>query len=324
MTRDVDNASMGRRGSITVQNVSVRYLVLLAVVVSLAFSLDLAATPIDSCPSFVQSSVSVSISAIALHEISGLVASRTQSGILWVHNDSGDQGRVYAVNLQGQLLAEVTLLDARGVVVESFDCEDIALAPADGDGDVLYLADIGDNAGIRETICVYRFPEPIIDRSGVGVPAHLTVECESIEATYPDGPRDAETLLVDPLTGDILVISKDYIRARAYRLPVDLDGVPIMDFLLELSWGFITGGDISPDGTRILLRGYWHAQLWERTSSDHWWAALASLGCSIPLAPEPQGEAIGFSFDGDDYFTISEGNEPALNTFHGGPSDISH
>ncbi|MCK5827663.1 hypothetical protein KAH43_03975 [Candidatus Bipolaricaulota bacterium] len=290
-----------------------------AVGIILGLMLAVFADELNQCPAYESASRIATIADIQLSEISGLVASRSQPGILWLHNDSGDEAAVYAIDVQGRTVAEVRLIG-----IEAVDCEDIAFGPGPSEGDYLYLADIGDNGAARETIRVYRFPEPQIEIREDGQMAQMSVECDVIEAAYPDAPRDAETLLVDPITGDIIIVSKDFIRARVYRLPAALDGVGTLEFLTEVPWGFMTGGDISPGGASILLRGYWHAEIWARSPVGDWWAALASPGCPMPLALEPQGEAIGFSIDEDGYFTISEGVQPPLylyRTVIGGSSD---
>jgi len=269
-----------------------------------------------ACPTYQRVSDVAVILDSRLSEISGLAASRTQPGLLWVHNDSGDQAGVYAIDQQGRTVADVRLIG-----VEAFDCEDIALGPGPDGSDCLYLADSGDNAAAREAIRIYRFHEPRIEIRDDGQISQLFVEYDVIEAVYPDGPRDAETLLIDPISGDIVIISKDFIRARAYRISPAIDGVATLEFLTEVPWGFMTGGDISPDGASILLRGYWHAEIWPRsTEGDEWWGTLAELGCAVPLAQELQGEAIGFSADGRGYFSISEGIQPSLHFYRILPS----
>jgi hypothetical protein len=272
----------------------------------------------SSCPETERAPDSRSIPDEALFEISGLVASRSQPGILWVHNDSGDGAVVYAIDLEGQLLAKVQLLGSDGSEIEAVDCEDIALGPGPSDSDFLFLGDIGDNARSRDTIRIYRFSEPQINVGPSGHVVQMTAECDVIEMIYPDEPRDAETLLVDPITADIVIVSKDFIRARAYRVPNRVDGTATLEFLVELSWGFMTGGDISPDGSSILLRGYWNAEIWTRsTEGNDWWTTLAKSGCTVSLAAheEPQGEAIGFSADGTGYFSVSEGIQPSLHFY---------
>ena len=55
-------------------------------------------------------------------ELSGLVLSRSQPGVLWAHNDSGDRARVFALRPNGSVLAD---LDVPGA--EAVDWEDIAI-----------------------------------------------------------------------------------------------------------------------------------------------------------------------------------------------------
>jgi hypothetical protein len=265
---------------------------------------------VTPCPTYERASDDAVIVDERLIEISGVAASRAQPGVLWVHNDSGDDAVVYAIDVQGRTVAEV-VLDG----VTAIDCEDIALGPGPDDGDHLYLGDIGDNGRNRETIRIYRFLEPHVQLREDGCVVRITVVPEVIEVTYPDGPRDAETLLVDPVTGDVVVISKDPFRARVYRVPLIGDSAATMEFLVELPWGLITGGDISSEGSAILLRAYWNAQIWPRPNAGEWWKALFSSGCPVPLAMEPQGEAISFTADGAGYLTISEGRQPTLHLY---------
>ena len=119
------------------------------------------------------------------------------------------------------------------------------------------------------------------------------------------------------------MISKDFIQARAYRMLEVVGAISTMEFIAELPWGFMTGGDMSPDGSNILLRGYWNAEMWPRSADEDWWAELVSIGCGVPLAQEPQGEAIGFSAGGVGYFTISEGFPSTLYDYRAAPSKES-
>ena len=44
------------------------------------------------------------IEANRINEVSGIVASRKNKGVLWVHNDSGDPSILYAIKHNGELL----------------------------------------------------------------------------------------------------------------------------------------------------------------------------------------------------------------------------
>ena len=134
-------------------------------------------------------------------ESSGLAASHRHPGVYWTHNDSGDGPYVYAVDgSTGRTLAKVTL---RGV--NARDCEAISVGP---DGDV-YLGDIGDNlGGTWPEVWIYRFPEPSVLRDE-------TVDATRYTVRYEGGPRDAESLMVEPRTGRVYIASKATGRRRA-------------------------------------------------------------------------------------------------------------
>src|SRR5689334_9017693 len=139
----------------------------------------------------------------ALTETSGIHTGVRNPGIGWVHNGSGETARVFALDGTGALRGTYSLTGATAV-----DWEDIAVvAGATPGSGTIYAGDIGDNALARSEIQVYRVAEPAVPTSGPAVTTALS-GVETLHLTYPDGPHDAETLLVDPATGDILVITK--------------------------------------------------------------------------------------------------------------------
>ena len=84
------------------------------------------------------------ISSSWLNETSGIVGSRSLPGTLWVHNDSGDSARFFAIGTTGALQGQFSLQNATAT-----DWEDIAIGPKSGGGNYLYLGDIGDNSANR-------------------------------------------------------------------------------------------------------------------------------------------------------------------------------
>lgn len=248
----------------------------------------------------------------AVDEASGLAASRANPGVLWVHNDSGDSARVFAMNTQGTHLGIYHLTGASAT-----DWEDMAVGPGPADGQwYLYLGDIGDNRAVRSSIRVYRVAEPSVDPAQSPVNMNLS-GVDTITLQYPDGARDAETLIIDPLTKDLYVVSKREARSRVYRAayPQSTTQTTVMEFRGELTWGWTTGGDISPDGGEILIRGYFSAMLWRRPAGATVGDTLTSAGWSVPVASEPQGEAICFDDSGLNYLTVSEGSQPPIYHF---------
>jgi len=140
---------------------------------------------------------------------------------------------------------------------------------------------------------------------------------EAIRLTYPGGPRDAETLLLDPLTRDIYIIAKRELFSKVYRVgfPQSTAQPTQMELVTSLPWGLAVGGDVSPDGREVIVRGMFNASLWTRPAGEPLWHVFSGKQVFLPLANEPQGEAICFDGQGLGYFTISEGAHPALYYF---------
>lgn len=252
-----------------------------------------------------------------LDEVSGLVASREQPGVLWVHNDSGDEPRVYAIEGDGTLVATKAVTGAA-----AFDWEDMAIAsgPAAGD-DALYLGDIGDNSEVRRDVAVYRVAEPdVAGAPGGGETAAPDAGTESVSGPaerfvlrYPDGAHDAETLLVDPVSGDLFVVTKDpQGRSGVYRAAAPLDGgrTGEMDLVATLdlgAGGLATAGDVTASGDAIAVRTYFSVFVWGRREGETVAEAFGRPPCRAPRPAELGGEAIGFDPDGRGYTTTVEG-----------------
>jgi len=240
-----------------------------------------------------------------LPEVSGLVASTQTPGVLWMHNDSGDEPRIFAVLLPGRVAAVVRLLGSTHI-----DWEDMARGPGPVPGvSYLYLADIGDNSGRRGSIVIYRLRDPLVDTALRD--ARISIPADSIERfvlRYPDGARDAEALLVDPRSGDIIIVTKRESRCRVYS--VSAPHVSGSERILrrdgDLPHQLITAGDVSDDGRRILLKNYHRIWMWQRDTTKPLTSAIVGTGTSVPYQPERQGEAVCFTASGDGYLTTSE------------------
>jgi hypothetical protein len=249
----------------------------------------------------------------AATELSGLVLSRTQPGVLWTENDSGNPNHVFAVAADGTLRSDVTISGA-----ENVDWEDIALGRLPGGGAALLVADIGDNLAQRASVSVYRVPEPHVADG----PLIATPPAARLELRYPDGPRDAEALLVDPSSGAFVVVEKSYIgRAGVYVADHPVTGAPVtMRRRASLSLGVaeaVTGGDVSADGRTIALRTYDAVFVWRRKPGETVVAALGRRPCMArtSLPGEGQGEALALTRGGGAFFTVPEGEQPAIRRY---------
>jgi len=146
------------------------------------------------------------------------------------------------------------------------------------------------------------------------------VIAEPLHLKYPDGVRDAETLMTDPINKLLYIVSKREDTVHVYTTPLDFkanDTVTLQkqaqvffEGTGEFKW--ITAGDISQDGQQVLLRSYSKVYYWKRNPGEAIWQTLLRSPAILPYTPEPQGEAIGFTADGKGYYTTSEGLHPYL------------
>ncbi|MEX0612394.1 MAG: hypothetical protein WD229_09755 [Pirellulales bacterium] len=205
------------------------------------------------------------------------------------------------------------------------DWEDIAVGPGPVAGtQYLFIGDIGDNGASRANIAVYRVPEPLV--RDTQSPSSTTVSgAVKFTFAYPDGPRDAESLFVDPLSKDIYIISKRESPKHLYRAayPQSSSGTTTLElmttFHTDSTW--LTAADISPDGNEIIVRstGTTSGRIYLRPPAGSITNAFNSIPTTIPLYSEPQGEAIGFDPNGWGYYTISEGGNQPIYYFNRQP-----
>jgi hypothetical protein len=257
-----------------------------------------------------------SIADPEIDESSGLAASKCQPNVFWTHNDSGDDAFVYAISITGNKLGTWHVPGARNI-----DWEDIA-GFKDRDGKCyIYIGEIGDNQSKRTEHAVLRVPEPRVtpdDGWSTRKQPLQSGQAEVMRFRYPDGNHDAETLMVHPKTADIYVVTKRVSGpAGVYRLRPDFgkDTVVTAEKIADVSMpaipnGFVTGGDISPDGRRLIICDYsagYEFSLPERsTEFDDIWKQEPE---SIDLGKRRVGEAVGYSPDGNSLFATSEGKD---------------
>ena len=257
------------------------------------------------------------LESAALNEVSGLAASVKNKGALWVHNDSGGEPKVYLIDTLGQTLGTYVLAGAK-----NRDWEDIAVGPGPQEDETyVYVGEIGDNQAQYPVKRVYRFVEP----THTGLNTVDTVQqVDQIQFVYPDGRRDAETLLLDPLTKDLYIISKRDQFSRIYQVAYpqktsQIDTLEMVGHLPQKVQRILsqpTGGDIAPNGREVLIKSYVQVYYWQRENAQTSIAQLLQTAPEILVySPEPQGEAIGFAVNGSGYYTLSEqrgGAKPSL------------
>lgn len=259
-----------------------------------------------------------------LDEVSGVVESRRDPRVLFVHNDSGDSPRFFAIDRSGQLLTEFDLEQVPKLV----DAEDIAVGPGPGGRSFVYLGDTGNNFALmglgipRRKAVVYRVPEPEV-APAARQRKRVLEEFFRIVFTFPRGVQDAEAFFVDPRSGDLVMISK-HAEGRSQVLGASAATVAAgggeLVWLGELRFGqpplvgdpMVTAASISGDGGAILIRTYSSVFLFERASDESIQSALSRPPRQLPAPRERQGEAISFVDHDSAFLTISEGIHAAV------------
>ena len=273
-------------------------------------------TPVTEKSPFLAPVPMASVTDSRLEEVSGLVASRKNPGMLWVHNDSGNPPALYLLDSQAVVRAVYMVGEAQR------DWEDLTIGPGPVEGETyLYMGDIGDNFTFHSWNYIYRFPEPtwagaILADSGTVTALPDTIrQVDTLAFVYPDEQRDAETLLLDPTDTTLYLLSKEMSSINLYSLPYPqrTDSIAIAQHLLELPFDGenlldrLVAGDISADGKELLLKTYARVFYRARTSLDLAFADwITQPADTLPYTAEPQGEAVGFAADGSGYYTLSE------------------
>ncbi|MEQ1568535.1 MAG: hypothetical protein ABMA64_23055 [Myxococcota bacterium] len=258
--------------------------------------------PVDPppCPTFAPAEAVGAVDTPDATEISGLV---WWDGVLWAVDDS--QSVLWAFDETGASLAAVPLDPSVRVV----DAEDLARV-----GDELVIADVGDNLAARVRIELVGFTRPPTDGSAdVWPPTTRAI------GHWPDGARDCETILADPVSGDVLLVEKAFDGVSSVmRFPTPLAAESTGELVAELAFGeppldgatTTTGGAMSPAGDQVIVRTYLGAFAWPRVPGEPWADTFSRDACPIPLEVEPQGESIAWADDG--LYTISEGELPTV------------
>ncbi len=223
-------------------------------------------------------------------ESSDLARSGTHDDVWWTSNDSGDSARIFAIDKTGKVLAEVTY-DAQARDVEAIGI---------GTNKRIYVGDIGDNLSNQDTITVYSLPEPeqLQDQR---------VKARAYKFKYPDGPHNAEALLVNPQTNRLYIVTKEAPKGAIYAAPTpdEMSRTEVNDLTkLGTAPAIITDGTFTPDGRRVLLRSV-------NSLSVLSWPAMKPLA-TAPLPLQVVGESLAMGLDDKSVLFGSEGKNSAV------------
>lgn len=258
-----------------------------------------------------------SIESGEITESSGITSSKCQPNVLWTHNDSGDGPFVFAIDQTGRNLGTWKVGKA-----ENTDWEDIASIKDRAGKCFLYIGDIGNTRKEpRPEHKIYRIAEPDVSKAQhtSRKESAVTADADVLTFSYPDERQDAETLMVEPGSGTIYVVTKQRNKAAGvYKIAAAFDSKLTAERIGEITVpaipnGFLTGGDISPDGKRMVLCDYFAAYEFllpsdAKTFDD----VFRQKPVSIALGERTQGESVGYSADGLSLFATSEGRYQPL------------
>ncbi|WP_351074514.1 hypothetical protein [Shewanella sp. CAL98-MNA-CIBAN-0140] len=272
-----------------------------------------------------------SITAPSIDEASGLAVSRLNDNILWLHNDSGDTARIFAIDTQGHQLATVNITG-----VKNNDWEDIASFVYQGES-YLLIADVGDNQAKRSQYQLHLIKEP--DLSQLNGQKTLSAKpVWSMTFTYPDGAHDCESVAVDVAKQKILLLSKRDKLPILFELPLiapalgqsasnnssvqmvnkqakklgEIAPLPtaMLDYASIYTWAGFAGKptaiDISADGLSAVVLTYTHAFYFTQSQPGDWLTLFSTAPQEIALPAIKQAEAVSFSQEGSSIFITSE------------------
>ena len=267
--------------------------------------------------------LAVPIHTRELPENSAAAMSRTQPGVLFTINDSGNEPVLFAIDTTGAPRGAWRVNGARNV-----DWEAASIGPCAPDGApaCVYIGDTGDNDDVRTTVSIYRVAEP---RAQSG-PVIGTVDAARLDYAYPDGPHDVEAMYVAP-NGDTFLITKRPIAdaarhlrpALVFRIPASawssrarlvaerVDSLEIVPGSAPLR--VVTDAALSPNGRHLAVRTYMQVYVFATDSAtgrvDH---RVAPSACNVVSLGEAQGEGIGWADDDGRLVLTSEGRGSPL------------
>ena len=259
-----------------------------------------------ACTAYAEPVLRARVGVAALNALSGAALSVGNPGVIFAHNDH-DRPVVYALGDGGREITRIALPGAPAT-----DIEDMAVGACPA-GTCVYLADIGDNAEMRDEYAILRFTEPIIDADALST---MDAPFERFAFAYEDGSHNAEGLLVPP-SGNLYIVTK--LRAgnpsAVYKLTTPLSNsqtnvaVKVAELPVPMPGDdLLCAADAHPCGLGFIVRTYNTVYEFRIARGAAFESAFAADPQQIRGADEPQSEAIAYLPDGSGFITSGEGD----------------
>jgi hypothetical protein len=233
-----------------------------------------------------------------LKEVSGIVASKMNPGLLWAHNDSGNGPELLLIDENLQVKCTVTL---EGAMNRDWEDMTVGADPKSGKT-LLYVGDIGDNDGAKEFKYIYVLEEPKVQEAQ----SELVVRgFKTIVFKLEDGSKDTETLLVDPQSQDLFVITKRGNPINVYRFLPSYKDTVTAKRVGTLAIPEVVSADYS-EQRGLLVKNYEAVYFWPAKKGFDIQKLLSEKPSRVQYEREPQGEAIAWSNDASSFYTLSE------------------
>lgn len=173
-----------------------------------------------------------------LEESSGLAMSRLYPNSRYEINDSFNDALVFRIRPDNSIASTIQIKEG-GTDFESLDS-----GPCDNEH-CIYLADTGNNFGLRDKLKLIRFREEVPE------------DQEFLDLIFDKAP-DAEALVVHPISGEIYLFTKS-IPSRIYkiaaRIPWNQEWRP--EYVGEAIFNGPSGAAFGPEGQQLFLLGRW-------------------------------------------------------------------
>lgn len=258
----------------------------------------LALSPVQAEPPLWAPKPTGKVESKPIDEMSGLAKSPGRNNTFWVHNDSGDRARIFAITEDGKsILPTYSKFSAYGdepekgkqqwqgfevLNAKNVDWEDIA-----ADDNYLYIADTGNNFNKRRDLGIYLISK--IDPTA----STRSAVVEYLPVAYPEQTEfpakqqhfDAESLFVDH--GTLYLITKHHAGmlgmefergANLYRLDTRFTDKPNVLHKIDSNATILaaTGADLSPDGSMLAVTSHDALWLFSRPQSGDQWLSAPS------------------------------------------------